>query len=42
MGLSSHSASESAEIFSAEFTKNFSTHEYIDVAEVMQEAEETS
>ena len=31
MRLGSHSASESAEIFSAEFTRNFSTREHIDV-----------
>ena len=41
MGIGSHSASESAEIFSAEFTRNFSAREPIDVDKVMREAEDT-
>ena len=42
MGLGSHTASESAEIFSAKFTRSFSTRELIDVNKVMREAEDTS
>ena len=41
MRLGSHSTSESAEIFSAEFTRNFFAHEHIDVGEAKREAADT-